>query len=109
MYEKTKNDFDVQQTGRRGQRGAALLLITIGVVFLLIQTGAIGDIGWFFGQIGEFFGNLGGQIGHFFGNLGGQIGRFFGTIGSQLVNLWPLILIAIGVLMLMRRPRHREE
>ncbi len=111
MYEKAKNDFDAQPIERHSsQRRAALVLIAVGVIFLLIQAGvfSFSDIGSFFGSIGAFFGNLGGQIGSFFGNLGGQIGHFFGSIGSQLANLWPLILIAIGLLMLVRRPRREE-
>lgn len=113
MYDKPKNDFVPQNTerGGRSQRNAAILLIAVGVIFLLIQSGvfSFNDVGEFFGAVGEFFGNLGGQIGSFFGNLGGQIGRFFGSVGSQLANLWPLLLIALGVLMLLRRPRRRNE
>jgi Flp pilus assembly pilin Flp len=108
MVEKAKNDFVEPTEPRSSQRRAAYALIAVGVVFLLIQTGAIGDIGSFFGSVGEFFGNLGGQMGNFFGNLGGQMGRFFGALGSQMANLWPLLLIALGVIMLFRRSRRPE-
>jgi hypothetical protein len=87
----------------------AVILIVIGILFLFANLGlfSVGDIGAFFGSlggsVGSFFGNLGGEIGHFFGNLGSEIGRFFGGLGGAIGRLWPLIIILIGVLVLFRR------
>jgi hypothetical protein len=97
---KLKND---EYRVRRPSRTLALILIGVGVIFLLTNIGlfSIGDIGAFFGQIGGAFGS-------FFGNLGGSIGRLFGGLGELIGRFWPLILIGIGLLLIVRRPSHRR-
>ncbi len=102
MMEKSKRDF---RREARSSRGLALVLILIGVLFLLInaQVFSFSDIGAFFGSIGHFFGSLGSAIGHFFGSLGSTIGRIFGSLGSSIGRWWPVLLIAFGLLLLVRR------
>jgi hypothetical protein len=100
MTEKRKNDW----TGRSSPVGA-LILIGIGVVFLLINTGVLS-----FSDIGEFFGSFGRAFGEFFGSLGGAIGAFFGGLGSLIGRLWPLALIIIGVALLFwRKPGQQAK
>ncbi len=64
-------------------RALAIALIAVGVVFLLIN---LGLFSW--DSIGSFF---------------GAVGRFFGGLGRALAGLWPLVLIGIGALLLLRR------
>lgn len=73
------------------KRTGALVLIAIGVLFLLINSGIFS-----FADLGEFFGNMGGGIGEFFGSFGRSIG-----------DLWPLALIGVALLF-WRRPSGRE-
>jgi hypothetical protein len=112
MIEKRKNDG----IARSPQRTGAIMLIIVGVVFLLFNTGILSFsiIGEFFGGfgqfMGEFFGGLGRFFGEFFGGLGGAIGIFFGGLGSLIGRLWPVVLIAIGaVLLFWRKPRQQGE
>jgi hypothetical protein len=114
MTEKHKNDAVIRKPAT--QRTGAIILITIGVLFLLLNTGlfSFNDIGEFFGSfgrtMGEFFGNFGRSMGEFFGNMGRSMGEFFGGLGRGIANMWPLVLILIGVALLFwRRPGRREE
>jgi hypothetical protein len=114
MTEKLKNDAVLRKPA--SQRTGALILIAIGILFLLINSGlfSFSDIGEFFGSfgriIGEFFGNLGRSIGEFFGNFGRSMGEFFGGLGRSIANVWPLVLILIGIALLFwRRPSRQEE
>ncbi|HEX2909038.1 MAG TPA: hypothetical protein VHO69_19350 [Phototrophicaceae bacterium] len=94
---------------RQASRTLAVILIGVGVMLLLMNAGVFSfhDIGSFFGNlggsIGSFFGHLGGAMGSFFGNLGGSIGHIFGSLGSLIGRFWPVILILLGVLLLVRR------
>jgi hypothetical protein len=99
--DKRKND---QLDARRPSRALALILIGVGVVFLLANFGlfSIGDIGAFFGQLGGAFGN-------FFGNLGGSLGSLFGGLGSLIGRFWPLILIGLGLLIIFRPSRRSRR
>jgi hypothetical protein len=98
---KRKND---QLGAHRPSRTLALILIGVGVVFLLANLGlfSIGDIGAFFGQIGGAFGS-------FFGNLGGSLGTLFGGLGELIGRFWPLILIGVGLLLVFRPSRHNRR
>lgn len=100
--EKTKREFN---RDHRSGRGLALVLIAVGVLFLLINVGvfSFNDIGSFFGSVGQFFGSLGSAMGQFFGSLGSTIGRIFGSLGSTIGRWWPVLVIAVGVLLLVRR------
>lgn len=100
--QKSKREFSREV---RSTRRLALLLIAAGILFLLINAGVFSfhDIGTFFGSIGQFFGQVGSAIGQFFGSLGSSIGRIFGSIGSSIGRWWPLLLIVLGLLMLVRR------
>lgn len=113
--EKRKNEVHIEQqpdaARRSPTRTLAYVLIVVGLLFLLWNANILnlGDIGSFFGRIGgsigEFFGSLGGLIGSFFGSLGSTIGRLAGS----LANLWPLLLIVIGVLLLFRRGKPKRN
>lgn len=114
MTEKRKNDVVVRRPA--SQRTGAIVLIAIGVLFLLINTGifSFNDIGELFGNfgraVGEFFGNFGRTIGEFFGNLGRGMGEFFGNFGRTVANWWPLLLILFGLgLLFWRRPSRQGE
>ncbi len=90
MIEKPKNGG----IARKPQRTGAIILITIGVILLLMNTGFFS-----FGDIGEFF-----------GGLGAAMGTFFGGLGSVIANLWPFALIIIGVALLVwRKPNRQAE
>lgn len=96
--EKRKREVTVIRRDTAGAGAAArtlaIVLIAVGVVFLLIN---LGLFSW--DSVGSFFG----AVGRFFGGLGGEIGRFFGGLGRALAGLWPLVLIGIGALLLLRR------
>jgi len=112
MIEKRKNGG----IARKSQRTGAIILIIIGVVFLLLNTGifSFSDIGEFFGGfgrvMGEFFGGFGRLLGEVFGTLGRAIGAFFGALGGVIGTLWPFALIAIGAALLFwRKPNRQSE
>jgi hypothetical protein len=110
MIEKRKHDGIARQSNRTG----AIILIAIGMMFLLINTGVVSfnEIGTFFGGLGEafgtFFGNFGRVIGEIFGGLGQAFGEIFGGLIGSIANLWPLILILIGVALLFGRKPNRQ-
>lgn len=104
--EKSKHTVQIQpEAARRHNVALPIILIGIGVLFLLVNTGifSFSDIGTFFGTVGRFFGEIGGSIGRFFGSLGGSLGSYFGNLGGLIGRLWPLLLIVIGALLLIRR------
>ncbi|MBL8163217.1 MAG: hypothetical protein JNJ61_14615 [Anaerolineae bacterium] len=120
--EKQKNQVIVTRgtapATRIPQTSFAIILIIVGVVFALITLDVLSfaSIGEFFGSfgrafgemgsnMGEFFGNMGRDIGRFFGDLGGDMGEFFGSFFSNIGRWWPLILIAAGAFLLIRRRR----
>ncbi|MBL8157237.1 MAG: hypothetical protein JNM70_23895 [Anaerolineae bacterium] len=109
--EKRKNEVVIAESDspRSNGRAAAFVLIGIGLVFLLVNMGVF-DMN----SIGEFFGNFGRSMGEFFGNFGETMGRFgesmgefFGNLGGSLAQFWPVILIAFGVVLLLRRQPQR--
>jgi hypothetical protein len=92
--EKQKHQVSVTRgttpASRIPQTSLAIILIIVGVVFALVTLDVVS-----FSSIGEFFGGFG----RFFGELGSSMGRFFGSIGRW----WPLILMAVGAFLLIRR------
>lgn len=97
--EKAKRG-ELQDSGGRGRFIAAVILIGLGAYFLLAQFGIVSwDI------VGAFFGTIGSVIGTVFGGIGEAIGFVFGTLGSAIGNLWPVLLIVLGLLMLWRGRR----
>lgn len=117
--EKPKREVIINRSSeyepRRSSRTLALVLIGAGVVLLLVNAGALSfsDIGSFFGSlggaVGQFFGSLGSAIGQFFGGLGRAIGDIFGSLGSAIGRFWPVLLILLGALLLLRRGRPDEQ
>jgi hypothetical protein len=99
--DKRKND---ELGVRRPSRALALLLIGVGVVMLLANVGlfSIADFGRFFGQMGASFGL-------FFGQMGAAFGRVFGTLGVLIGRFWPLILIGVGLLLVLRPSRRNRR
>jgi hypothetical protein len=89
--------------------------VLIGLMFLFIQSGALSFTN--ITSIGSFFGEIGGSIGRFAGEFGRTIGQTFGEMGRSigqgfahfdwraLANLWPMALIFLGLVMLIRSPR----
>jgi hypothetical protein len=104
LHEKQKN-------GQSSQRAGAIILIAIGVIFLLLNTGIFSFdlIGDFFGAFGSAMGDFFGGFGRVMGDLGGTIGTVFGSLGSLIGNLWPLILIGLGLALIFGRRRQVEE
>jgi hypothetical protein len=98
---------DVSSLGERLGQAAGQAGETIGQ--------AAGDLGQ---SIGEAAGNLGESVGEAAGNLGESIGQAAGDFGQSvgeafserpaphpvLPGLWPLLLIAVGLYLLLRRP-----
>ena len=62
--QKSKRDYEIEQSNQ-SYRPLAILLISIGVVWLSIQTGLLS-----FDTIGNFFGSMGESMGEFFGGFG---------------------------------------
>jgi len=98
--EKRKNETIEREATRPT---LAIVLIIVGVVALLVTSGVFSP-----GDIGQFFGNVGSSLGQFFGEFGRSIGEFFGTLGRSFAQLWPLVLILIGALLLFRRGTARS-
>jgi hypothetical protein len=102
--EKPKREMIINRSSedepRRSSRTLALVLIGAGVVLLLVNAGALS-----FSDIGSFFGSLGGAVGQFFGGLGRAVGDIFGSLGSAIGRFWPVLLILLGALLLLRRGR----
>ena len=76
--------------------------------------GSIGEAAGSVGSsIGEAAGSLGESAGNLFGEVGRSIGDFFGgqpqAAPSLIGVLWPLLLIAVGVFLILRRPTAREK
>jgi hypothetical protein len=91
---------ELQESGGRGRLIAAVILIGLGGYFLLAQFGVVSwDI------VGTVFGTFGNLIGTVFGGIGEAIGFVFGTLGSVIGNLWPVLLIALGLFILWRGNR----
>jgi hypothetical protein len=101
--EKLKN-------GQSSQRAGAIILIAIGVIFLLFNTGVFSFdmIGDFFGTFGSIMGEFFGGFGRVMGELGGGLGSLFGSVGSLFANLWPLILIGLGLALIFGRKSNRQ-
>lgn len=91
---------DLRESGGRGRFIAAVVLIGLGAYFLLAQ---FGIVSW--DVVGAFFGAIGSVIGTVFGGIGEAIGFIFGRLGSAIGNLWPVLLIALGLLILWRGRR----
>jgi hypothetical protein len=93
--------------------------VLIGLMFLFIQSGALSFTN--ITSIGSFFGEIGGSIGQFAGEFGRTIGQTFGEMGRSigqgfahfdwraLANLWPVALIFLGLVMLIRSPRRTRR
>ncbi len=119
--QKSKRDVEIMESSQ-SYRPLAILLITIGFVWLAIQSGLLSfdTIGNFFGSfgesMGEFFGGFGESIGTFFGNMGEGFGNFFGSFGESIgaffsnIDLWlPVGFIIVGIILIFRGWNNQEE
>ncbi|MBZ0294074.1 MAG: hypothetical protein K8L99_16050 [Anaerolineae bacterium] len=123
MNEKSKRT--PQRINQR--RLLAFILIIFGLAFLVVNisgfsaTQVIGEAGRTVGEtagslgqaIGEAAGQFGSSVGNFFGNFGRTMGEFFGSLGRGFgrtaANLWPLVLIVIGLVLILRNPRQKVK
>ena len=75
--------------------GAVFICLGFFIAIVMIFPDAIGN---FFGNFGEFFGQLGSDIGNFFGRwgetFGESVGNFFSTLFSES-NIWEIIKFLI--------------
>lgn len=112
--------FGYRSYGRVWLRAAVGFgFVLIGLMFLFMQSGALSFTN--ITSIGSFFGEIGGSIGQFAGDFGRTIGQTFGEMGRSigqgfahfdwraLANLWPVALIFLGLVMLIRSPRRARR
>ncbi len=111
--EKRKNEVLIVESEndspRTRGRAAAFVLIGIGLIFLLVNMGVfdMNTIGEFFGNFGRSMGEFFGRFGEAMGRFGGAVGEFFGNLGGSLAQFWPVALIVIGAVLLLRRQPQR--
>lgn len=75
--------------------GAILICLGIFITIVMIFPADIGD---FFGNFGEVFGNLGSDIGNFFGEWGDSFGNSVGDFFTNLFtesNVWDIIKLVL--------------
>ena len=103
MEEKRKNDTLLQNDPSR-RRLLAVALVIVGLALLAANAG------WFsVNHAASGIASLGTEIGTAAGDMGRDLGQTFGSMGRDLgrtmANLWPLLLIGLGLVFLLRRPR----
>lgn len=136
MEEKRKNDT-LFQPDRSRRKLLAVTLVIVGLALLAANIGwfsvnhaasgiaslgteigtAAGEMGRELGQIGTEIGvaagEMGRDLGQTFGDMGRDLGQTFGSMGRDLgrtmANLWPLLLIGLGLVFLLRRPRTADS
>ena len=122
MSTKRKNEDSVDS------RGWLLPMLLIGVGVLLLAgnvavsivgvdeqiitdvASTIGETAGNVGQeVGEAAGDVGREIGEAAGDAGRALGEAFGSVGRSAGQWWPLLLVAIGLGIIVRRPTTKAK